>query len=300
LAHNRRVLEAAALRVFFHEQWDILHALSDRWADQRRARLSQQIEMDQVVENIVEGTDKRIRGVMRYRGKLREASGLCLQHVQSTVDSLQPPIDVSDASFQEPSQARMLLSSGLKLDELLHEDPDVYDALRRLKADSEGRIYLLFISGYGEKRVFRPELKNGLLLRDVLKTIANFPGRRLILPNNSEVSLRKALKVYLFEQLLVQIRLDIVRLKQQSTHTDLQKDLNNPENYLNLLVELLYTPSKIIQMDQQLLRIDLLGYKVDDAENDTPEFMLQRMSLGEGRSQFMVMLSISQREVLGR
>jgi len=54
-------LETAALHTFLHEQWDILYALSDRWAEQWRESLSQQHEMDQTVEGIAEGTDKRIR-----------------------------------------------------------------------------------------------------------------------------------------------------------------------------------------------------------------------------------------------
>lgn len=297
MLNYRRTTEANPLRIFFREQLDILRTLALRWIERRKQRVRYRVEADATVELIVEGTDKRIRGVMNYRKRLRKSAGICLRHIESIVDDMSAPVDASEASFQHPSEAKMLLSSRERLSELFQQNLDVVSALRRQKADAEGCVYFLYLSGYTEKQVLRPELRGELVMSDVLRTIANFPGRRVELPAGDEANLRKSVKQYLFELLVMQLRADILQRKHAPSEDAAQSDLNNPENYLALLDEMLSSSEIMIHVDHQALRIDSMGYKVENEASEIPEHKIQRVSIGESNPSFIAMLSIPQSEL---
>jgi len=77
------------------------------------------------------------------------------------------------------------------------------------------------------------------------------------------------LKKTLFEGVIQQLRLQITQLRYGQTDEEKvagaqnpQSNINNPEVYMEMLVEQLRLPKKLIRLQDQLLRVSKMGIKL--------------------------------------
>jgi hypothetical protein len=103
----------------------------------------------------------------------------------------------------------------------------------------------------------------------VPQTSVSFSGHQLFAPQASEEAARGALKKTLFESVIQQLKIQITQLRYGQTDEEKvagvqnpQCNINNPEVYIEMLVEQLSLPQKLINLQDKLLRVSKMGIKL--------------------------------------
>ncbi len=267
---DRRSHEALSLRAFFDDQLqhlqDLVSSLSSRIHDKE-----QQAEEDrQIVENFVDASNVKMRAVHGYSQKLREHVRALYNHVLQVADQIPPPVDLSLDAFRANPLVNALFVNSNDFDKLVNTDPDVNVFLRANSKYQTPVLYALLTASKSEKHMLGIAMQGDMLIREVPQEAVNFSSYKIHRPCASIEELSTALKNYLFDRIVALIRQEIMarKINQASTTGDNSyesriKSLDNPDVYLETLIEYLATPATLLSIDKSHFKLSKLGIKLD-------------------------------------
>lgn len=297
---ERRVPEAAPLRQFFQEQWDLLQGLVEGWQRRKLGEQAQRQLLTDAVEAIVDGTDRRLRGLSSYQSQLRQSARGLLVYIEGLVSQMPPPLLVSKQTLVMDPTVGRLFQDAYQVEGLLQEGR----ALERFLAsriDDCREVFALVSLFKTEKQVFGSELQGEILVSDVMQTIVGFVGHKVIALEATEAALRSALKRTLFDSVVGHLRLETVRLRHHRSGEDERRDAllagRNPDDpavYLDMLRGLLRSPERLLVLRSQQLTLSKLGIKVAGqadrgltSSTDTLDF--RELSVGDNQTRILCM-----------
>ena len=266
---NKRIPEASALREFFQEQWEYLQQLLEA---RQLNKLQQQREAESLssaVETIVDGTDIRLRAIGNYQKRLRKSAREFLDYIEALVAGMPPAVKVSQTAYSSNSLVNTLFASTEAMHRLFSQSSPVQNYFNVAENRQRQEVFALLFLNRTVKNIFGAELRGEIILREVAQTSVSFSGHQLIAPQATEDAARRALKKTLFEGVIQQLRLQITQLRYGQTDEEKvagaqnpQSNINNPEVYMEMLVEQLRLPKKLIRLQDQLLRVSKMGIKL--------------------------------------
>jgi len=266
---NKRIPEASALREFFQEQWEYLQQLLEA---RQLNKLQQQREAESLssaVETIVDGTDIRLRAIGNYQKRLRKSAREFLDYIEALVAGMPPAVKVSQTAYSSNSLVNTLFASTEAMHRLFSQSSPVQNYFNVAENRQRQEVFALLFLNRTVKNIFGAELRGEIILREVPQTSVSFSGHQLIAPQATEDAARRALKKTLFEGVIQQLRLQITQLRYGQTDEEKvagaqnpQSNINNPEVYMEMLVEQLRLPKKLIRLQDQLLRVSKMGIKL--------------------------------------
>ena len=266
---NKRIPEASALREFFQEQWEYLQQLLEA---RQLNKLQQQREAESLssaVETIVDGTDIRLRAIGNYQKRLRKSAREFLDYIEALVAGMPPAVKVSQTAYSSNSLVNTLFASTEAMHRLFSQSSPVQNYFNVAENRQRQEVFALLFLNRTVKNIFGAELRGEIILREVPQTSVSFSGHQLIAPQATEDAARRALKKTLFEGVIQQLRLQITQLRYGQTDEEKvagaqnpQSNINNPEVYMEMLVEQLSLPKKLIRLQDQLLRVSKMGIKL--------------------------------------
>jgi len=266
---NKRIPEASALRGFFQEQWEHLQQLIEAHQSNKLQQQSEEKSLSSAVETIVEGTDIRLRAIGNYQKRLRMSTRELLDYIEGLVADMPPAVKVSQTEYSNNSLVNTVFSSTEAMHRLFSQSSPVQAFFNNLENLQRQEVFALLFLNRTVKNIFGAELRGEVILKEVPQTSVSFSGHQLIAPRATEEAARGELKRTLFESVIQRLKLQITQLRYGQTDEEKaagaqnpQRNINNPEVYIEMLVEQLSLPKKLINLQDQLLRVSKMGIKL--------------------------------------
>ncbi|MEN8179884.1 MAG: hypothetical protein ABFS39_14880 [Pseudomonadota bacterium] len=172
------------------------------------------------IDQVVDGTDPRLRAVSGYRKRLRPAVIKAVNNTLKLVDGLAPPIELSRKSFSREDCIRAVFSSPDHISDFLSRCQVLHNHLKKQTGVALDNIHALLLVLRNERNVLGLELDKDIIRRDVPQVSINFSNPRLISPMNSESASRRETNKQVFDFFIVLAlkKLLAARNKQSKDH----------------------------------------------------------------------------------
>ena len=266
---NKRIPEASALRGFFQEQWEHLQQLFEARQSTRRQQQREAESLSGAVETIVDGTDVRLRAIGNYQRRLRESARELLDYIEALVADMPPAVAVGAAAHASDPLVNALFVDAGAIHSLFSQSVAVREFFAGPEHLSCQEVFALLFLSRTEKNVLGTEIRGEMLVREVPQTSVSFSAHQLVAPRATEERARAALKKTLFDSVIQHLKRRITQLRYRQTDQERmaamlnpRSNINNPEVYLEMLVEQLSLPQRLINLQDQLLRVSKMGIKL--------------------------------------
>ncbi|MDO9105640.1 MAG: hypothetical protein Q7U57_11850 [Methylovulum sp.] len=287
---DRRSLEASSFRTFFDNQLHHLQELANMLGSHIRNEEQQNVEDRQIVESLVDASNRKIRAVHGYSGKLRKHVRALYTHVLQVADQIPPPVGLSQETFRTVPLVNALFVGSKDIDKLFQTDPDVQAYARIHDQHQVPVLYALLTASKSKKTTLGLAIQGDQLIRDVPQQAVNFSLHKIHAPCASRAELSAELKKYLFDRVVMVAKQEMMsRMTNQSPktgddcYTARVNSLANPDVYLNTLIEYIEIPSQLLSIEKSHVRLSKLGIKLGSEDNQSAnEFDIHELTWGGG------------------
>ncbi len=301
---ERRRKETSALRSLFHEQLLHLIRLLGVDADEIPEGQDEDIPVAEAIDEIVTGTDVRVRAISHYQERLRRGTRKLLAHIDEIVDRLNSPIKLSRKDFIYNPQASSLLGSMGEVRRICDESEEIQRYLKSVQAAEHDVFYALLFMHYHEKEIFGDELRGEFIHRDVRQISVYFSGHRLMAPASTVDEVKIALEHVLLENVVGYLKMLLSGERrnevQASNHHNLcssMDTLNNPERYLDELVTILELPLNLVSLEENTVCVNKMGIKVSRTGASCNEIHLQEVEIGGNHNNILALVEIARSDI---
>ncbi|PID42049.1 MAG: hypothetical protein CSB48_12345 [Proteobacteria bacterium] len=270
---ERRTKEASGLRKFIDDHLDHLGDLFLSWEAKRENKKSQQEEEKKLIEEVVEGSDKRIRAVSGYADKLRTCSCSLFHYVCQLAERLPAPICLNEDAFNHEPLINSLFVNQHDITRFLGNQSTLRDYFQNRHHDFPLTVFGFLTADKQEKKRLGTGIVDDRVVRDVVQVTVNFSGHSLNSPCSSREDDLSNLKHFMFNLVLQHARQEMRNQKRkESIRKDKQtpeayiKSLNNPEVYLEALINYLKTAAGHLRIEKSPLKISKLGIKLSEQD----------------------------------
>jgi len=295
---DQRVAEAAALRDLFQEQWLQLRKKIKLYELRRLRSKQEQVNLKQAVEQIVDGTDSRLRVIGSYQKRLRHSARFLLNYLDEALNALSPVIDIERVAFGRDPLINTIFSSHKQILSLISQSPLIYDFFDSTDHQEEDHVFALLMAGRKDQDIFGSRIEGELIVRNVEKTAVQIHGHRIIAVGHSKNQMRIALKKTVFDGIIGYLCNYMTRLRHgQLTMAEREglpgkgRGVDNPWVYLEVLEWLLSLPQDLISIQSDRLHIDNIGIKLSmDSEAGGKRLSLNEFTIGNNPPQIIYMI----------
>ncbi|MDT8388777.1 MAG: hypothetical protein RQ736_14845 [Thiogranum sp.] len=205
-----------------------LRKLLSQQLAERGTGISHSVGIRERVEQVVDGTDARIRLVSGYQKKLRKVVEAALDYADTVVAQIPPAIEISRRSFGADPYVNAFFARFAEVRDMIRHSSEMQEFMRESGGDTEvPRCYALMCMHRTERTVMGMELSGDIVKRDVAQTAVSFSGQRLYSPAPSEAEVREGLKDCLFTGLMTSALERIVQSRHASERLRSQQQILN-------------------------------------------------------------------------
>lgn len=176
--------------------------------------------IQEAIENVVDGTEPRIRLISRYQKKLQEAVSTSLTYIDELVEAIPAPIEVSRKTFINDPEVNAYFVTIDDLQRIFSQSLELSAFFDDVENSHQHEAYAMLCMNMSEKRVLGVEVNGDMIRRDILQTAVNFSEHKIMSPASSEAGIRQGLKQCIFDGLITYALQGISSLKTQKN--DLQ------------------------------------------------------------------------------
>ncbi|MCP4994816.1 MAG: hypothetical protein GY934_13695 [Gammaproteobacteria bacterium] len=250
MARKNRTAEASGLRTLFNDQWQRLQGL---FAAEISPPLDpqQKQSLDKAVEDVVSGTDKRLRIISNYHKRLRKDVHYLLDHISNLVASVPGPFTIEKNAFNEDPNLHTFFVNADEMLQFFSQDESLHKYLQTHEAKTTQDIYALLCMNKQLKRGFGVGQAGETLVHDTQTTHLNFNDHQLYKLETSEADIRSALKQCLFY--------NYVRMISEETDKISLLEVASASAYLDQLSELLRQPEARVTIEKNTLKVNRMG-----------------------------------------
>ena len=303
---NRRNPFASSLRNLFDEQLSHIQLRLEAWEIRRDQELEKEAHISVAIENVVEGTDPRMRIVARHKEKLRVCVRKLLDYIEILVNDLPGAVDVNQHTFAIDPQVNALFVNKEEMRKHFSHSRDLQAFFLSDETGSCAEAYALLFLIRKEKTVLGMSRQEEMLLRDVRQVTVSFTGHRIVAACASEEEARNALEKILFDSVVEYVRIHMAHLsganrlnKDEMLSPEYSGNLKDPEVYLNELVRVLDEPTRLLKLHETMLRISRLGIKLDEGTmENVNELQLQEVKVGERPTRIILLVRYPRSEMM--
>lgn len=199
---------------------DVIHR-NRQEKDLRRSKIA---EVLNTVENVVDGTDSKIRLVPGYKKKLQGIIQSSLEFADDLVDQIPETIEVSGRTFGSDPYVNAFFTNVTDLQSIFSHSSEIRDYIEDTHEDN-GSCCALLCMRRTEKTVMGMELSGSMLKRDVLQVAVSFADHRIYSPTRSEAETREGLKNCLIQGLTTNALERIAKLQLASHRLQSQRQM---------------------------------------------------------------------------
>ena len=157
--------------------------------------------VEAAIERVVDATDPRLRAFPNYAKRLYAGVECSLSHIQSIIDGLPEPVEISNRTFGDDARLRTFFASPARMREAIGSAPSVVDFMASKKGLLPEYIIGLLAPRMTESRTLGMELRGDQVRRDVLQQVVDFSDYRFFGAAGSESEARDGMKERAFDYL---------------------------------------------------------------------------------------------------
>ena len=177
------------------------------------------------IENVVDGTDPRLRLIGSYQRKLRKAVTRALAYTHRLVETIPPPVKMGKKTFAKDPHVYAFFASTERLQEVFSHSIPLKKFFQRPENAALNECYALLAMEKQEKRIYGVELDGEIVKRDVPQIAINFSDHRLIASGATEVATRQELRERAFNYLVECALENILSLQSRKEELESQRSL---------------------------------------------------------------------------
>jgi len=186
--------------------WEAIH-----YNRQEKAlRRSRTADVLNAVENVVDGTDSKIRLVPGYKKKLQNIIQSSLEFSDDLINQIPEAIEVSSSTFISDPYVNAFFTNVTDLQSIVCHSSEIQDYMEDIH-DNNGGCCALLCMRRSEKTVMGMELSDNMLRKDVQQVAVSFSDHRIYSPAPSEPETREGLRNCLFQGLVTNTLESIVK-----------------------------------------------------------------------------------------
>jgi hypothetical protein len=181
--------------------------------------------VEAAIERVVDATDPRLRAFPNYGKRLYAGVESSLVHIQSLIDGLPEPVEISNRTFGSDARLRTFFSSPARMREAIGSAPSVVDFMANRKGLLPDHIFGLLAPRMTERQALGMELRGETVRRDVLQQIVDFSDYRFFGAAGSESEARDGMKERAFDYLAELALQRMTDLKEKRSELERQRRL---------------------------------------------------------------------------
>lgn len=201
------------MKLFFNNRLSGLRESIHRMRTAKTVRKDRYADIEDIIEEVVQGTDPRIRLVPGYRKKLEDAIRSSLEFSDSIVEQIPAAIEISRHGFATNPYVNAFFTNVSDMQQVFSHSSEIHDFLEEHWNESPAECCSLLCMNMSEKTVTGMALSGDVLKKDVLQVAVNFSDHRVYAPAASERGTREGLKQCLFGGLVNNALDHIMQLK---------------------------------------------------------------------------------------
>ena len=178
-----------------HPLRDLWRRLKGRRLERRAARAWEQeraLSRAEAVEEVVSGTEPKLRALGGYDRELGPAVERTLAYIADLIDRLPPPVELSRAAWQRDPHINAFFATAADLPPFLGRARALQEFFKRQPGLNQA--FAIMTSTREEKQVFGISLQDNRVRRDVAQTSIGFVEPRLLGPAATEAEVREEAK----------------------------------------------------------------------------------------------------------
>ena len=165
-----------------------LAARISQYKQQRADELRQRKYINQIIENIVDDIDPRLRSISSYKKTLFPCVKHILAYAEIACSHLPGPIEFSKEARRNNATVRSLFANHKKMTEVFSRCKELQDFFKA--HPSADCAYMILGMRKTENQVFGIKQQGEIIRKDVPQTTVTFNDYRISNPSTSEASLR--------------------------------------------------------------------------------------------------------------
>jgi len=177
------------------------------------------------IEQVVAGTDPRLRLVGGYKRKLRHAVVCALDYLNDLMQALPAPLAVNRAAFSSDPRVHAFFASSEDLQNVFSLSKPLQKFLAQPENRALTKVYALLVMRRREKTQLGAELQGDIIRRDIRQTSVSFSNHVLITPAASSAALRQELLQRALRDLAACALEKILAVQSHKTELQKQKHL---------------------------------------------------------------------------
>ncbi len=302
---NKRISEASALRAFFQDQWEHLQQLLEARQSGRRQQQNEAKRLASAVESIVEGTDNRLRALGDYQKRLRKSARELLDYIEGLVAGMPPAVQLGQTAYSDNALVNMLFDNSRAMHQLFSSNQPVQAFFADRENPQRQEVFALLFLNRTEKNILGADLSGEVIQKEVQQTSVSFSAHQLIAPEETEQAARRALKKTLFDSVVQHLKLQMTELRYRGSREEkwaqakqAERNIDNPAVYIEVLVEQLSLPQKLISLQDKLLRVSKMGLKLPlDARTPSNKVKLHEVGIGGQQTRIVTLVRYPRAEL---
>ncbi len=177
------------------------------------------------IEQVVEGTDPRLRMVRGYERKLYTGVETALDYTDDLIDQLLEPLNLVKSTYGSNPYLRAYFASMDRISELLRHSRSFQEFLAYRDNKYLNECYALLAMSKEERTTLGMKMSGNIIRRDVSQTVVNFSGHRLITPGADLAMTKQKLKERAFSHFIEETLDRMVSLRFHKDELEVQRNL---------------------------------------------------------------------------
>ena len=202
-----------------------------QYRQQRAEEIRQRNYINQIIENMIDDIDPRLRSIRGYKKTLSPCVERILSYAEVVCSRLPGPVEFSKETRRTNPTVRALFANHKKMTAVFSQSQDVQDFFKAYPAADHA--YMVLGMRKTETRVFGMEQHGDVIRKDVPQKNITFDDYRITHPSDNEASLRFNLRERTLHECVAQTMSQLI-----STQT-LSDDLEEQEIKLKMKLHML-------------------------------------------------------------
>lgn len=236
--------------------------------------------LDEAIERVVDGTDKRIQAVSGYKRKLYKSILSSLEYADQIIKQIPHAVDLNSRHFVTDPYIRALFPTLGGLKKIFRQSSELHDYFSETEHRDSAEICALLCMRREEQTVLGMELRGEQVRKDVKQTRVMFADHRIYSPAESEEYARQELKCCIFEGLVNNAldKISELRARRHQLELDQQRlnaRLRQNRRGLSEQDDMQYIANDGVMLRTEELKLEEIEEQLDEIGYVSPEVCLE-------------------------
>jgi len=182
-------------------------------------------ELNEAIDRVVDGIEPKMRYFPGYKKILNKGVSTSLAYISDLVETIPEAILISNKTFFKDPKVNAYFATIEDIQDIFGGSDELRSFFEVVGNANQDEAYALLCMNKTEKNVLGMDLKEDMILRDVMQKALNLSEHKILSPAVSEGEVRKGIKLCIFDGLITHSLQKILELKEQKKGLEIQRSI---------------------------------------------------------------------------